>query len=127
MVSTKASVLGNTVLTRLEEGQGAWLICLALATGKELWRAPSGGPMNELVLGDGQAFVLLKAPDADRRGLSILSAIDTQTGKERWQLTFKTETVTAPVFLGGLVCIAVAGGDGAIIALDAKGGQERWR
>lgn len=127
MVSTKASVVGNTVLTRFEDGQGAWLIGLSLVAGKELWRAPSGVPMDELVLGDGQAFVLLKALDADRRGLRILSAVDTQTGKERWQVTFKTETVTAPVFLGGMVYIGVAGGDSAIIALDAKIGQERWR
>ncbi|MEO8520134.1 MAG: PQQ-binding-like beta-propeller repeat protein [Acidobacteriota bacterium] len=127
MVSTRASIVGNTVLSRFEDGQGAWLIGISLATGNELWRAPTSVPMDNLVLGDGQAFVLLKALDADRRGLRIVSAVDVQTGKERWQVTFKTETGTAPMFLGGMVYIGVAGGDGGLIALDARSGQERWR
>ena len=80
--------------------------------------------MGELVVGDGQAFVPLKALDADRRGLRILSAVDSQTGKQGGQTTFKTGTVTASVFLGGRVDIGVAGGDSAIAA---NSGQERWR
>lgn len=127
MVSTQASVVGNTVIARFGNWEGALLIGVSLVTGKELWRAPADVPMDKLALGDGLAFVLLKAQDTDRRGLRVLSAVDTQTGKERWQATFKTETVTAPVFADGTVYIGVAGVDGSIVALDAKAGQERWR
>ncbi len=113
--------------------------CLKADTGEEVWKdkyaAPGisgpdasvhGGPRSSPTVADGKVVTL---------GVTgILSCLDASTGKVLWRKSDlpgtgpKFHTAMSPIVAEGL-CIAQVGkpGEGAIIALDLAGGEQKWK
>jgi len=127
--------------TRL--GEEEFLLCLDLATGKELWRSPGlavayevnsaasehgKGPKSTPVYSNGNIYTL---------GITgVLSGHSARDGKVLWRKDFSKQyptvlplygTAMSPIVDGGLVIAHVGGHDkGALTAFDAQSGAVKW-
>ncbi|WP_417735608.1 PQQ-binding-like beta-propeller repeat protein [Rosistilla oblonga] len=132
----------NRVYQHARQGMDEVLRCVDLATGKEIWKqthavpfkASSGGerhgngPKSTPILADGRIFTMSSLGD--------ISAWDAETGELLWRSDYGKRfsqnhpnwgASTSPVIDGDHV-VAHFGNDdeGALIALDAKTGEEVW-
>jgi len=136
-------VVGNKIYHFTRQGEDEILLCLDLATGKEVWRvanqnvsytvhraaqAHGKGPKSTPVYWNNKIYTL---------GISgILSSHDAKTGKLIWQKEFSKQyketsplfgTATSPVVDNGLLITYVGGHDnGAMTAFDAETGAVKW-
>jgi outer membrane protein assembly factor BamB len=119
------------------------LACLDASTGKELWkdaqpvdftpenaaRAYGKGPFASPIVADGRVYTFGIA--------GLLACLDAKTGKPLWRYDPKDDfekpypvwgTGLSPLVSGGL-CIVHVGREkkGAVLALDAATGKEKWR
>jgi outer membrane protein assembly factor BamB len=133
---------GPSVFLHSREGEEEVVSRFDLASGRRLWRqsypAPytmnpaarghGKGPKSTPVVEDGRLFTL---------GISgILSVFDAETGRPAWRLDFRgrfRETsplygaAMSPVVDSGLLIVHAGGhDDGALIAISAATGEERW-
>ena len=136
-------VAGGKVYLHARQGKDETVSAFDLASGKLLWR-------------DSYPASYSPAPEAQRHGLGpfatptldggvlyafgingVLSAYDAAAGKLLWRHDFGKEfrtprpyygTSSSPLVTDGLVVVQAGGeGKGAVVALDAKTGQPRWR
>jgi outer membrane protein assembly factor BamB len=131
-------VAGGRVYQHSRQGEDEVVRALDLGTGKELWRqsyavayemnpAASGhgkGPKATPVLADGRLFTF---------GITgVLSAWDAASGRLLWRKGFEHSppefgAAASPVVSGGRVILHTGGRDhGALVALDAASGAQRW-
>ena len=131
-------VANGRVYVFARQGEEEVLLCLDLATGKEIWRssqpiayemhnAAKGhgkGPKSTPVLSNGNVYTL---------GITgVLSCHDAQTGKLKWRREFSKQypktspqfgTAMSPLMLDGQLIAHVGGHDkGALMAFDAETG-----
>jgi outer membrane protein assembly factor BamB len=132
-------VAGDRVIVHTRQGEQEVTRALALATGKELWRAeyaapytmnPAArghgpGPKSTPVVADGRVFTF---------GISgILSAHDVATGRLLWRTAAPAAppefgTAMSPIVDGASVIVHLGATDqGAVTAFDVTSGKPRWR
>src|SRR5262245_5044231 len=145
--SSPALVDGRLYLF-VRQGDNEMTLCVDAATGKDVWRdslevkyeppgpaAPYGkGPFASPLVVDGRVFTF---------GIrSTLSCLDAKTGKVLWRNDFKGKvpkveaewgSAVSPIVVDGKVVVHVGGGPkgddgkaGAILALDAASGEQKW-
>lgn len=115
---------------------GAWLLVLTSgaltavdpATGAVAWCADAGrADATVAVVEAGPGQVVVSAQDGAR---SLLRALDTATGRERWRVNYEAhDGRTAPVRAGGMVVAYVVpaeGGRSRLQAFDAATGAPDW-
>lgn len=142
------AVSENRLFTIIGEGEGAqgseYVVSLDAATGKEVWRFPSGplyvdrsgngnGPRATPIVDEARVYVI--------SGTGKLFALDRATGKPVWQHDLKGEMGSAgasdgsfassPLIEGDLLIVEVGGneekpGKNAYAAFDRKTGAVRW-
>ncbi len=134
-------VIGNRVYLHSRQGENEVTAAYDLSTGKTIWQdsypiaytmnpAATGhgkGPKSTPVVSDGKLYTL---------GITgVLSAYDAAKGKLLWRKEFKEfkpnhpffGTATSPIVDRGLLIVHIGGNDnGALKALDAATGQEKW-
>ena len=135
-------VSGDRIFAFSREGDRETLRALQLSDGKELWkqsyaapyemnsaaRAHGEGPKSTPLIHEGRLYTL---------GISgILSCWQAATGELLWRKEFAERFRTtsplygaalSPVAAGGLLFVHVGGhDDGALLALEPEGGEERW-
>jgi outer membrane protein assembly factor BamB len=132
------SVAGGKVYTMFSDADGEYLACFGAADGKELWRVRlddnrsdrfGDGPRSTPTV-DGDVVYALGAQ-------GVLVAVTTADGKTRWQKDLKQEVsatvpqwgVSASPLVEGNLLLVTAGGkpDAAVVALDTKTGELRWK
>ncbi|MFJ6215899.1 PQQ-binding-like beta-propeller repeat protein [Streptomyces sp. NPDC092296] len=110
---------------------GTGVHAYATATGKELWtlQPPQSGAvpcgMSPTVGGSGIGAVLF-APKAAGKSCTLLSAVDTATGKQKWTKTLSTAkgAYSARVMVNDSRVVAV--GDSRAVGYDAASGKQQW-
>ena len=136
------ALVDERLYVHARQGEEEVILCLNPATGKELWRdhypAPyemdptarehGKGPKSSPAVAEGRVFTL---------GINgVLSGLDAKTGRVLWRHDFLDRFPKAcpqygasmsPLAIEGM-CVAHVGGPGkgAIIALDAADGKQRW-
>jgi outer membrane protein assembly factor BamB len=124
------------------QGEDEVLLCLDVATGKEIWRSsqPIAYEMHEAARGHGKGP---KSTPVVSNGIvytfgisGVLSAHDANTGKLKWRREFSKDypktsplfgTAMSPLVDSGLVIAHVGGPDkGALTAFDAQTGTTKW-
>ncbi|MEW5977668.1 MAG: PQQ-binding-like beta-propeller repeat protein [Acidobacteriota bacterium] len=135
-------VSGDRVYLHTRQGENETVMCLELKTGKLLWqdrypaeytmnpaaRSHGKGPKSTPILNQGRLYTL---------GISgILSCYEAATGRRFWQKSFGQRfkdtsplygTAMSPLIDQGVLVVHVGGHDqGALLALDAASGQEKW-
>ncbi|GMV98514.1 MAG: hypothetical protein AMXMBFR83_28640 [Phycisphaerae bacterium] len=136
-VSTPALV-GDKVYVFSRQGGKEVLRCLDAASGNEIWKdeyesrgvtgpaSSFSGPRSSPAVGEGKVVTL------GVRGR--LSCLDAATGKVLWRKDDFLEAIprfatsSSPIIVDGL-CIAQLGGgnNGALVAYDLAGGEEKWK
>jgi len=135
--STPALVGDKLYVFTLQDGNEVTL-CLNASDGKEVWRdkyaaqavtgaaARHPGPRSSPAVADGKVVTLGVA--------GVLSCLDAGTGKVVWRkdpfpaVVPKFFTAMSPIIVDGMVIAHLGGqGNGAIIAYDLAGGNEKWR
>lgn len=136
-------VVGNRIYLLSRQGDNEIVSAFDLATGKVLWkdtypaafspapeaRSHGSGPFATPTHHDGRLYTF---------GVNeILSAYDAASGKLLWRNDYGKEyptprpyygTSASPLLLDGLCIVQVGGpGKGAVLALDAKTGQVKWK
>lgn len=136
-------VVGNRIYLLSRQGDNEVVSALDLATGKVLWkdtypaafspapeaRSHGSGPFATPTHHDGRLYTF---------GINeILSAYDAASGKLLWRNDYGKEyqtprpyygTSASPLLVDGLCIVQVGGpGKGALVALDAKTGQPKWK
>jgi outer membrane protein assembly factor BamB len=136
-------VVGDRVYLLSRQGENEVVSAFELATGKVLWkdtypaafspapeaRSHGSGPFATPTLHDGRLYTF---------GINeILSAYDAKSGKLLWRNDYGREYATprpyygtsaSPLLVDGQCIVQVGGpGKGALVALDAKTGQVRWK
>ncbi|HKV10051.1 MAG TPA: PQQ-binding-like beta-propeller repeat protein [Thermoanaerobaculia bacterium] len=136
-------VAGDRVYLLSRQGENEVVSALELATGKVLWkdtypaafspaseaRSHGSGPFATPTLKDGRLYTF---------GINeVLSAYDAKSGKLLWRNDYRKEyetprpyygTSASPLLVDGLCIVQVGGpGKGALLALDAKTGQVKWK
>lgn len=132
------ALVGNKLYVFARQGEDEVTLCLDAANGKELWKdkyaaqavtgaaARHPGPRSSPAVANGKVVTL---------GVGgVLSCLDAATGKLVWRKDPFPKVVPqffaamSPIIVDGM-CIAHLGGkgNGAIIAYDLAGGQEKWR
>ncbi len=111
----------------LYAGQNGKLYAVDTGTGKVRWTSPHGpydGPATGWwyapVVSDGMAYVVRNLGPSDP---GTLYAVSAQGGGTKWRLAAKQSLMHPPAAGGGLVYVSV---DGALKALDASTGAQRW-
>lgn len=122
----------------VEPEPGERVHCVDWATGKTLWTHAypcayrdftyTAGPRASVTVHEGRAYALGAA--------GHLSCLDAADGRLLWARDLREEKkirmprwgiAAAPVIEGGLLITQIGGaGEGAVIALDLKTGEERW-
>src|SRR3954467_9919340 len=126
-VVSSPAVANGTVYVGSGDGH---LYALQLATGERRWRFDAGSAVaSSPAVGGGLVY-------ATARDGSIF-AVDAATGARRWRLTTQPELplpwghesgdyfLSSPAYVDGTV--VVGAGDGAVYALDATTGKQKWR
>lgn len=100
---------------------GRRVYALDRATGNQKWRYPAGDPIqgsfNRGVQISGDVVVAV----SDQR---ILYAIDSESGRLKWEATLPSALSGSPQIAGGLIVLPF--GDNTIKALRAEDGSEAW-
>jgi outer membrane protein assembly factor BamB len=133
---------GMSVFLHSREGEEEVVSRFDLATGRRLWRQAYPAPytMSSAASGHGKGPKSTPAVEGGRiftLGISgILSAFDTETGRLAWRKDFRGRfretfpiygTAMSPVVDSGLLILHAGGhDDGALVALAAATGEERW-
>ena len=127
--------------TMYRSGEREAVVCLDAATGKTVWEhtyasAPAEGHVHQF--GDGPRSTPLIAGDTIYAvGVAgTMHALDKATGKVRWSLELWKDLggsklehgyASSPVEFGDTVIVLVGGEGHAIVALNKKDGQPRWK
>jgi outer membrane protein assembly factor BamB len=134
-------VVGDRVYLHTRQGDNEVVSAFALASGQLLWSDSYRSPFTvEPQLGSYGPYAT-PAVDGGRLytfGMNeVLSAYDTASGKLLWRKDWGTEykvphpdfgAAAAPLVADGLSIVHVGGrGKGALVALDAKTGEPRWK
>jgi len=131
------ALVGDKLYAFGRQGDDEVILCLDVATGKELWKdkyaatavtgaaARHPGPRSSPTVADGKVITL---------GVGgVLSCLDAATGKVAWR---NEEFKAVPQFFTGMspivvdgMCIAHLGGKGAgaIVAFDLATGAQKWK
>jgi outer membrane protein assembly factor BamB len=106
------------VSTSKGDREGAALIALDAASGRELWRATISTVSFAMYLGYGDGVLV----GADSNGK--LHAFDAATGTHRWTREFSYTNSSHPVVAGGLVYLQ---SNSDVLVFDLGSGEERFR
>lgn len=113
-------VFSGTTYTSSYGGQDPTFFALDADTGQEAWRTQIPG---ELTGAPAVANGTVYFGTSD----GTLHALDADTGEERWSLDTGGDAVTSsPAVTDDRVYVAVDGGSGKILAVDAASGKEAW-
>ena len=132
------ALVGDRLYVFARQGDDEVTLCLNAGTGKEIWRnqyaaqAVTGaasrhpGPRSSPAVADGKVVTL---------GVGgVLSCLDAGTGKLVWRkdpfpkVVPRFFTSCSPIILDGMAVAQLGGQDnGAILAYDLAGGDEKWR
>ena len=132
------SLVGNRLYVCARQGDEEVTLCLNAVNGKEIWRdkcaAPTvggparghPGPRSSPAVADGKVVTL---------GVGgVVSCLDAADGKVIWRkdpfpgVVPRFFTSFSPIIVDGMAIAHVGGpGNGAIIAFDLAGGDEKWR
>lgn len=108
---------GRSVIVTTADGS---VVAVDPAEGQARWRFEPGAPaLGAAVAGAGIAF--LATAGADER--SVIFALDTRTGGERWRMSTGLTSPSGLAVGDGVLHVA----DGQIVTVDAVTGSERWR
>lgn len=136
-------VVGQRVYLISRAGENEVVRAVDLATGKQLWQDtyPVAYQMNPAAMGHGKgpkATPVISNGKLYTFGITgTLSAYDTANGKLLWRKEYKPQfgnkepdfgTAMSPLVDRGVVYVHAGGsGNGALLALDANSGAEKWR
>ena len=132
------ALVGNKLYVSARQGEEEVTLCLDAANGNELWKdkytaqAVTGaasrhpGPRSSPAVADGKVVTL---------GVGgVVSCLDAATGKLVWRKDPFPKVVPrffasfSPIIVDGMAIAHLGGqGNGAIIAYDLAGGNEKWR
>jgi len=132
------ALVGNKLYVCVRQGDEEAALCLDAATGNELWvdkcAAPvvprpansHPGPRSSPAVADGKVVTL---------GVGgVVSCLDAASGKVIWRkdpfpgVVPRFYTSFSPIIVDGMAIVHVGGpGNGALIAFDLAGGDEKWR
>jgi outer membrane protein assembly factor BamB len=129
-------VAGGRVFTLFSDEESEFAVALAVADGREIWRAKldamvpgaDGGPVSTPLVAGSTLVTLSSACQ--------LRALDTATGRVAWQRDMKADfavklgrgCATSPLLEGGRVIVQAGGRDNdqRVVALDAATGATVW-
>lgn len=132
------ALVGDKLYVFARQGDDEVTLCLDAGTGKEIWRdqyaaqavtgAPGRhpGPRSSPAVAEGKVVTL---------GVGgVLSCLDAGTGKLVWRkdpfpkIVPQFFTASSPIIVDGTAVAQLGGqGNGAILAYDLAGGDEKWR
>jgi outer membrane protein assembly factor BamB len=132
------ALVGDRLYVFTRQGDDEVTLCLRAEDGKEVWRdkyaaqavtgaaARHPGPRSSPAVAEGKVVTF---------GVGgILSCLDAATGKLVWRkdpfpkVVPRFFTAVSPIIVDGMAIAQLGGaGNGAIIAYDLAGGQEKWR
>jgi len=132
------ALVGDKLYVFTRQGEDEVTTCLNASNGQEVWKekyaaqavtgaaARHPGPRSSPIVEDGKVVTL---------GVGgVLSCLDAGTGKLIWRkdpfpkVVPRFFTAMSPIIVDGKVIAHLGGqGNGAIIAYDLAGGQEKWR
>ncbi len=120
---------------------GNWTFAIDVATGRQLWRTPSGHDMAALRVAGGGALMRGTATIYNgklfRQTLDAhVLALDMKTGKQLWKTKYAEwkegyKGVVAPIIANGVLVSGMGGGDsttrGFVDGYDPETGKRLWR
>ena len=132
------ALVGERLYVFARQGGDEVTLCLSAGDGKEIWRdayaaqevtgaaARHPGPRSSPTVADGKVVML---------GVGgVVSCLDAATGKVLWRkdpfpkVVPRFFTSTSPIVVDGMAITHLGGqGNGALIAFDLAGGEEKWR
>jgi outer membrane protein assembly factor BamB len=130
-------VVADRALTLVQREGRQWAVCLAVDTGKELWRTDlaaayrnqmGDGPRATPTVAGDQVFVLT--------GEGILKALTLRDGSEVWSANLLEQLqappadygmACSPLVVGDKVVVTVGAAEATVVALDTKTGKIAWR
>ncbi len=130
-LSTPPAFSGDTVIVPFAAAYPGALVCVSLATGKEVWRGPDPVQGAAAAVSSGLAFIMAKN--------GTFHALDAVNGRERWKIALSNRAGCAsrPIVRDDTIYLtgnaAATPGDATrpagnyLFAIDTKTGQERWR
>jgi outer membrane protein assembly factor BamB len=131
------AVVGNRLYTQGQQGDGEFVLALDAATGKPLWRTPTGRALNA-ERGNGPRGT--PTVDGDRlyavAADGTLVCLETGTGKRVWGTNFAADFkgrapnwgyTESPLVDGDRVFVAPGGPSAAIVALNKATGAVIWK
>jgi len=132
------ALVGDKLYVFTRQGEEEVTTCLNAADGKELWKdkyaaqavtgpaARHPGPRSSPAIADGKVVTVGVA--------GILSCLDAASGKLIWRkdpfpkVTPKFFAATSPIIVDGMAIAHLGGpGNGAIVAFDLAGGNQKWQ
>lgn len=131
------SVVGDRAVTLVQGDDRQWALCLAVATGKTLWKtelapeyrnAMGDGPRGAPTIADGVAYVYT--------GEGVLLALNVSDGKVAWRKALVEElqgTVAdygmacSPLVVGDNVVVTVGAPSATVVAVSRKTGEIAWQ
>lgn len=131
------AVVGNRLYTQGQQGDGEFVLALDAATGKPLWKTPTGralraergnGPRGTPTVDGGRLYAV--AADG------TLVCLETDTGKRVWGINFAADFkgrapnwgyTESPLVDGDRVIVAPGGPSAAIVALNKATGAVIWK
>lgn len=135
--STPALVDGR-LYVHARQGEEEVALCLDAAAGKQVWRTPYAAPYKPAQEAETHGHGPFASPAVEGNRVftfgvtGILSCFDAKTGGLVWRQDSKAYpewgASMSPLVADGLVIAHVGGKDkGAIVALEAATGKERWK
>ena len=132
------ALVGDKLCVFTRQGEEEVTTCLNAADGKELWKdkyaaqavtgpaARHPGPRSSPAIADGKVVTVGVA--------GVLSCLDAASGKLIWRkdpfpkVTPKFFAATSPIIVDGMAIAHLGGpGNGAIVAFDLAGGNQKWQ
>ena len=105
-------VSGETVVVAASDGT---VLAIDAGTGRDVWRASVGSPLNAGVGHDGRMTAVVTRNN---------ELVALESGRELWRQRLAALSLTAPLVAGGRVF--VLGGDRAVTAFDGQSGRRLW-
>ncbi|MFN6107786.1 MAG: PQQ-binding-like beta-propeller repeat protein [Planctomycetaceae bacterium] len=130
-------VVSDRALTLVQREGRQWAVCLAVDTGKELWRTdlaaayrnPMGdGPRSTPTVAGEQVFALT--------GQGTLAALKLQDGSAVWSVDLLDQLqaspadygmACSPLVVGDRVIVTIGAAEATVVALDTRTGKILWR
>ena len=131
------AVVGNRLYTQGQEHKQEFVIALDVATGREVWRTPTGR-----AFGNDQGDGPRGTPTVDGNRLYAVAAdgtlvcLETETGKRVWSASFAADFKgrapqwgysESPLVEGDRVIVTPGGSGAAIVALNKETGKLIWK